>query len=297
MSRSKLQTNTIIGFVASIGLAIVKFAAGVYGLSSALIADAVESFADTIGSILVLQALRVADKPPDKNHPYGYGKAEALATVGVGLLLIVAASFIVWKAFHEILIPHAPPASWTLLVLLLVIAAKEILFRFVMKGADQFDSDAARADAWHHRADAITSVAALIGVSVAVYGPAWFKIERLVLADEVAAILASGIIYLTAFGLIGPATRELLDAVSHEMSEKVRAVSEQVEGVVEIEKVYVRKSGAGYHVDMHMHVDPDLSIQVAHNLSGKVKATLREAIPSLTSILIHVEPAIRKAVP
>ena len=290
MSQSTLQRNTVIGFFASIGLSLTKLAAGVWGQSSALIADAVESLADTVGSVLVWQALRVASQPPDHKHPYGYGKAEALASLGVGVLLVGAAIFIVVKSVHEILIPHEAPAAWTLLVLVGVVITKEVLFRFVMQGADQFDSDAARADAWHHRSDAITSIAALIGVTVAIWGPRWFGIPGLVFADEVAAILASGVILMSAWMLIRPALDELLDAVAHEMVEKVRAVASGVDGVREVEKVFVRKSGSGYHVDMHLHVDPEVSVRVAHALSGKVKAILKAEIPRLTSVLIHVEP-------
>jgi cation diffusion facilitator family transporter len=290
MSQSTLQRNTVIGFFASIGLSLTKLAAGVWGQSSALIADAIESLADTVGSVLVWQALRVASQPPDQKHPYGYGKAEALASLGVGVLLVGAAIFIVVKSVHEILIPHEAPAAWTLLVLVGVVITKEVLFRFVMQGADQFDSDAARADAWHHRSDAITSIAALIGVTVAIWGPRWFGIPGLVFADEVAAILASGVILMSAWMLIRPALDELLDAVAHEMVEKVRAVASGVDGVREVEKVFVRKSGSGYHVDMHLHVDPEVSVRVAHALSGKVKAILKSEIPRLTSVLIHVEP-------
>ncbi|RLS56478.1 MAG: cation transporter [Planctomycetota bacterium] len=291
MTTSELQRNTIIGFMASIALSILKLFAGIWGRSSALIADATESLADTAGSILVWQALRVSARPPDQDHPYGYGKAEALASLGVGLMLIGAALFIASKALHEIVVPHEPPAAWTLLVLLAVIAVKELLFRFVMRGASEFDSAAARADAWHHRSDAITSLAALGGVSLAVWGPRWFHVPSLVFADEVAAILASGIILVTAWTLIRPAIRELLDAVTPEMAERVATIARRVEGVRDVEKVFVRKSGPGYHVDMHLHVDPDLTIRVAHALAGHVKAILKEELPSLTGVLIHVEPA------
>ena len=289
MTQSTLQRNTVIGFFASIGLSLTKLGAGVWGQSSALIADAVESLADTVGSILVWQALRVASQPPDQKHPYGYGKAEALASLGVGVLLVVAAIFIVVKSLHEILIPHDAPAAWTLLVLVGVVITKEVLFRFVMQGADQFDSDAARADAWHHRSDAITSIAALIGVSVAIWGPRWFGIPGLVFADEVAAILASGVILMSAWILIRPALDELLDAVAHEMVDLVRTVASGIDGVREVEKVFVRKSGSGYHVDMHLHVDPEVSVRVAHALAGKVKAILKSEISRLTGVLIHVE--------
>lgn len=291
MRERSLLRNTLIGLVASILLAVVKLLAGLFGRSSALVADAVESLADAVGSVLVWQAVRVAARPPDPRHPYGYGKAEAIAALSVGGLLVVAALFIVVKAMNEILVPHEAPAPWTLVVLALVVAVKELLFRFVMRGAAELNSDAARADAWHHRSDAITSAAAFIGVSIAVWGPQLTGIPTLVLADEAAAFLASGIILVTANSLIRPALFELLDAAADDMADDVRRVSGQVEGVRQIEKVYVRKSGSGYHVDMHLHVDPDLSIRVAHALAGKVKSVLQTELPNLGSVLIHVEPA------
>lgn len=290
MSHSTLQRNTIVGLVASLLLAAVKLTAGILGQSSALVADAVESFADTLGSVLVWQALRVASRPPDASHPYGYGKAEAVAALAVGGMLVVAAILIVVESIHEIMIPHAPPAPWTLGVIVAVIAVKELLFRFVMHGADEFNSDAARADAWHHRSDAITSAMAFLGVSIAVWGSQWFQIPELVFADEAAAILASGIILLTAVGLIRPALFELLDATSHDMANQVARVATSVDGVRQVEKVFVRKSGSGFHVDMHLHVDPELTIRVAHALAGKVKATIKSQLRSVNGVLIHIEP-------
>lgn len=291
MAKQVLQQNTLIGLVASLVLAMIKLIAGFTGRSSALIADAVESIADTIGSILVWHALRVAARPPDLRHPYGYGRAEAVAALTVGGMLVAAALLILVKAFQEIIVPHEPPAAWTLIVLVAVIAVKEVLFRLVMRGAKQHDSDAARADAWHHRADAITSAAAFVGVSIAVWGPHWTGVDALVLADEAAAILASGIILITAVGLIRPALIELLDATSEEFSGNINRIATRIEGVRLVEKVYVRKSGSGYHVDMHLHVDPELSIRVAHALAGKVKSVLMKEIPSVVGILIHIEPA------
>lgn len=288
---SSLQRNTIIGLVASTALAGVKFLAGVLGHSSALIADAVESLADSIGSIVVWHALRVAERPPTERHPYGYGKAEALASLFVGLLLLGASAWIVSKAFHELLTPHDAPRAWTLLVLVAVILVKELLFRLILTGATQHQSDAAKADAWHHRSDAVTSAAALVGVAVAIWGPRWFGMPRLVLADEVAALLASGIIVLTAFSLITPSLQELLDASSQELIDEVRRTASAVEGVRLVEKIHARKSGRGHHLDMHVHVDPHLTVKDAHALSGKVRATIRAAHPTVRDVLIHIEPA------
>lgn len=291
MSNSNLQRNTLVGLLFSVLLTIVKFTAGILGSSSALVADAIESLADVFGSILIWQALRVAHQPADDRHPYGYGKAESLSALAVGVILLGAACVIVVKAFREIVVPHLPPATWTIWVLILIVLTKELLFRFVVHGANKYNSEAARADAWHHRADAVTSLAALIGVAVAIWGPPLTGITSLVLADEVAAILASGAIVVTALGLARPALRELLDAVSEDMVDIVTKQAAQVEGVRLVEKVWVRKSGSGFFVDMHLHVDPELSIKAAHALSGKVKATLKSQEPRILGVLIHIEPS------
>lgn len=297
MSTARLQRNTLIGLVVSVLLAAGKFLAGVLGHSTALVADGVESLADTIGSIAIWQGFRVANREPDAQHPYGYGRAETVAALSVGALLLVAAVVIVVKAFSEMLTPHRAPAAWTLIALVGVIAAKEVLFRLVLRGAEMFESDAARADAWHHRSDAITSAAAFIGVSIAIWGPGLFNAPRLVFADEAAAILASGIILFTAVRLIRPSLRELLDATAPDLAEKVRATAAQVESVRIVEKVHARKSGRGYLVDMHVHVAPDLAVRAAHALSGKVKAVVRAEHPNVRHVLIHIEPDERPGGP
>lgn len=290
IAQKTLSRNTLAGLVASVALATVKMAAGVLGHSSALIADSVESLADTIGSLVVWQSLRVADRPADREHPYGHGKAEALATLFVGGLLFVAAGVIMLRAVDDIRTPHEAPAPWTLVVLIAVILVKEALFRLVLKGAAEHASDAAKADAWHHRSDAITSAAAFLGVSIAIAGSRWFDVPRLVLADEVAAIIASVIIVITGAKLVRPAFHELLDGSMPEIAAKVGATAAQVDGVRRIEKVHARKSGRGYHVDMHVQVDRELSISAAHALGGKVRAHVRTVHPDVRDVLIHIEP-------
>ncbi len=289
-ARKTLSRNTLIGLAASVALASIKLAAGVFGHSSALIADAVESLADTVGSLVVWQSLRVADRPADHEHPYGHGKAEALATLFVGGLLFVAAGVIVIRAIDDIRTPHSSPEPWTLIVLIAVIAVKEVLFRLVLKGATQHASDAAKADAWHHRSDAITSAAAFLGVSIAIASTRWLNMPSLVLADEVAAIIASAIIVATAINLVRPAFHELLDGSMPEIAAKVGLTAAAVEGVRLIEKCHARKSGRGYHVDMHVQVDRDLPIHEAHALGGKVRAYVRTIHPEVRDVLIHIEP-------
>ncbi|MDX2148334.1 MAG: cation diffusion facilitator family transporter [Planctomycetota bacterium] len=289
--QARLERNTAIGLVASLLLALIKLAAGLMGNATALVADAVESIADAFGSIFVWWALRVAHRPPDEDHPYGYGKAEAVAALLVGLLLLLAALGVLIEAIDQVLTPHRPPHAWTLLVLAAVVLVKEILFRVVLAGAEQLESDAARADAWHHRSDAITSAAAFLGVSLAVWGPGWFGVSGLVYADEAAAMVASGIIVATSLRLIRPSLRELLDATAPELVEQVRATAAGIPGVLLVEKVHARKSGSGYLLDMHLHVAPEMPVVEAHALSGKVKATVRAAHANVRQVLIHIEPA------
>ncbi|MDX2133128.1 MAG: cation diffusion facilitator family transporter [Planctomycetota bacterium] len=290
MSIAQLKRNTVIGLALSLLLAGGKFVAGLLGHSSALVADGVESLADTVGSIVVWQGFRVASRDPDDRHPYGYGRAETVAAFSVGTLLVGAAVVIVIKAFAEMFTPHTPPASWTLFALVGVIAAKEVLFRVVLRGAEMFDSDAARADAWHHRADAITSAVAIVGVAIAIWGPPLLGRTQLVFADEVAAILAAGIILVTASRLIRPPLLELLDASPPDLVGRVQESAARVEGVRLVEKVLARKSGRGYHIDMHLHVPPDMPVRDAHILSGKVKARIRAEQPRVLNVLIHIEP-------
>jgi cation diffusion facilitator family transporter len=292
MSDAKLKRNTLIGLISGIVLAGVKLAAGIFGHSSALVADAVESLADSVGSIIVFQGLRMASRPADERHPYGYGKAEALAALVVGMLLFLAAGGIVYRAFQEILTPHSAPEVWTLWVLIAVIVIKEWMFRLIREGAEESDSDAARADAWHHRSDAITSGAALIGVTIAIYGPSKFGISQLVLADEAAAMIASGLIVFTAIGIMRDPMSELLDRRQHRIEEDVRRFGSEIAGVIAIEKLFARKSGRVYHIDMHLHVAPTMSVYEAHALGGRVKAHVRAKLPNVGGVLIHIEPAV-----
>lgn len=213
-----LVRGTLVGLFVSAALALGKLVAGIAGHSTALVADSVESLADTVGSIIVWRGIRVAGRPPDRDHPYGYGKAEAVSVFCVGSLLLLACVIIVVEAVERMLTPHAPPAAWTLLVLVAVVGIKEWLFRRITVQADLHDSDAARADAWHHRSDAITSFAAFVGVTVAICGPPLLDSPHLALADEAAAMVASGIILVTGVRLIRRSIRELLDAASPAMA-------------------------------------------------------------------------------
>ncbi|MGE0482230.1 MAG: cation diffusion facilitator family transporter [Phycisphaerae bacterium] len=279
------QRISVLGLLVNAALAGVKLIAGLIGHSYALVADAVESMADVIASVVVWTGMRVAALPADPAHPYGYGKAEALAALVVTLLLFAAGVGIAIEAVREILTPHHAPAAFTLWVLLGVVAVKELLFRVVRRTAQALASNAVLVDAWHHRSDAITSAAAAVGIAVSLVGGVGYEP-----ADDWAALFASGVILFNALRLCRAPLRELMDAEAGEVNERVRAVARRIAGVAGVEKVLTRKSGLRYWVDMHLEVAPEMSVRAAHGVAHDVKDAVRAALPDVVDVLIHIEP-------
>ncbi|HXS24630.1 MAG TPA: cation diffusion facilitator family transporter, partial [Gemmatimonadales bacterium] len=279
--RKSIRT-TQVGLLTNTALAIVKVIAGIAGHSQALIADGIESTADVCSSLVVWSGLRISARSADDDYPFGYGKAEPLSALAVGLLLMLAALMIAVESVRQILTPHLTPRPFTLVVLVAVVLIKEVLFRRVIRVGADVGSTAVQADAWHHRSDAITSAAAFVGISVALIGgPGWEA------ADDWAALLASVIIVYNAIGVIRPATQDLMDrAPGEEMISRVAAAAAAVPGVSAIEKLKVRKAGMGYYVDLHVQADPAMPLHAAHVLSGMVKSAIREAVPEVTGALI-----------
>ena len=280
-----LRRWVVAGSIANLTLAAVKLTAGLIGQSAALVADAIESITDLVGSLVVWSGLLYSARPPDDDHPYGHGKAEALATLIVAILLFSAGIWIGLDAIHSLRTPHPVPAPFTLIVLLAVIATKETFFQLLRRAAGRAGSTVLAAEALHHRADAITSLAALVGISVALIGgPAYAA------ADAWAALLASLLVLYNAFNLLRKPFAELLDANASEILAPARAVAAAVPGVVRVEKLRARRSGAHFFLDMHLHVDPELSVAKGHAISGHVRAALRTQLPRIADVLIHIEP-------
>ena len=289
-SANKGMHSTVIGIIASIILAIIKATAGVLGNSYALIADAIESTSDVFTSTIVLAGLKIAKKPPDQDHPYGHGKAEPFAGLIVSIALFTAAIIIIYQSIHEIITPHHAPASFTLIVLVVVVMTKELLFRFVIKVGIAVDSVAVKNDAWHHRSDAITSGAAFIGISIALIGGTGYEE-----ADDYAALFASLIIIFNAYRLLKPALQEIMDAApSPELILKLVATANQVEGVYAIDKCFARKMGFEYYIDMHVVVDGNITVHTGHEISHNVKDKLKEEYPQISNVLVHIEPATKE---
>ncbi len=277
---------TYFSIIGNTSLAIIKGFAGFFGNSYALIADAIESTADIFASFLVLFGIKYSNKPADENHPYGHGRAEPLITFLVVGFLITSATIIAYESVINIRTPHQLPKPWTLLVLGAIIIWKEYSFRVVLKRSIQTNSSSLRADAWHHRSDAITSVAAFLGISIAlILGNGYES------ADDWAALFASGFIFYNSYLIFRPALGEIMDEhLYDDLIAQIRLVSLQVEGIIDTEKCFIRKAGMQYHVDLHAIVDSNSTVKEGHDLAHKLKDTLREQIPELGHVLIHVEP-------
>ncbi|MFC5409927.1 cation diffusion facilitator family transporter [Larkinella bovis] len=281
------QKTTLIGILVNLVLLLVKGTAGWLGNSYALIADAIESGTDIITSTFVWLGLRVAARKPDQNHPYGHGKAEPLAAILVSVALLGAAILIAVESIQNIQAPHEVPAPFTLVVLAGVVLVKEVLFRRIAQVGAETDSNAIKADAWHHRSDAITSLTAFVGISIALIGGPGYES-----ADDWAALLASGFIVFNAYHIFRPSFGELMDeSPAGDWKAELEAIALTIPQVKRVEKCLVRKTGFEYFVDLHLEVPGELSVWQGHDIAHAVKEAIMEQKPAIYDILIHIEPA------
>lgn len=287
MNNEQKAIRTIyFSIIGNTSLALIKGFAGFFGNSYALIADAIESTTDIFSSLLVLFGLKYAKRPADKNHPYGHGKIEPLITFIVVAFLVTSATIIAYESIQHIQKPHKTPKSWTLIVLGCIILWKEISFQVVIRKSKETNSSSLKADAWHHRSDAITSVMAFIGISIAIiFG------EGYETADDWAALLASAFILYNSYLIFRPALGEIMDEHFYDaLIIEIREKSIEIQGVLGTEKCFVRKAGMYYHVDLHVIVNGKISVKEGHNIAHKLKDYLKNEIPNLGHVLIHIEP-------
>lgn len=267
-------------------LASIKALTGIFGNSYALIADAIESTMDVFASLLVVLGFKYSNRPADKNHPYGHGRIEPLITFLVVGFLIISATIIAYQSIQNIRSPHELPKIWTLYVLAAIIVWKEISFRIVMRRSKETNSTALRAEAWHHRSDAITSVAAFIGITIALLLGEGYET-----ADDWAALFAAGFILYNSYRIFRPALGELMDEHTHEdLVREIRKVSQTVDGVMYTEKCFVRKVGLQFHIDLHATVDGSLTVREGHDIAHYLKDTLKDKLPEIAEVLVHIEP-------
>lgn len=285
-NQQKAVRTTWFSILGNTALALIKWLAGYFGHSYAMIADAIESTTDIFASLLVLFGLKYSARPADANHPYGHGRAETLITFLVVGFLITSALIIGHDSIKNIQTPHEMPEPYTLFILGAIIVWKEISYRLVIRKSKETHSSSLKADAWHHRSDAITSVAAFIGISVALILGKGYEA-----ADDWAALFASGFILYNSYLIFRPALGEMMDEnVYDELIADIRKVAATVDGVVDTEKCFIRKAGMKYHVDLHATVKAEITVREGHDIAHLLKDTLREKLPQLGHVLIHIEP-------
>jgi cation diffusion facilitator family transporter len=285
------RSVVIAGVILNLLLSAGKIAGGIFGRSNALIADGVESLLDLISSLFIWVALQYAAKPPDEDHPYGHGKAESLASLLGAIILATAGAMIAHNSIVQLIAVahgHTPhrPAPFTLVILIGVILLKEALYQVMVRRARRIGSNALLADAWHHRSDAVTSIAAFIGISISLIGG-----QAYAGADDWAALFACVVIFYSAYNTLKLSLGEMMDArVSADTEMTILNEACAVPGVLSAEKCRVRKSGLSYLADIHIRVNGHISVHQGHAISHAVKDRLMANPLPLEDVTVHIEP-------
>ena len=289
-SNQNLQTGArvaLLGLGINIVLAAVKILTGIFGNAYVLIADGIESALDVGGSIVIWGGLRFAARPPDETHPYGHGKAEPIAAALVAIGVLAASLGLAIESVREIFTPHHAPAPFTLVVLIGAVVVKEILYRYVVRFGRDVESTAVQTDAWHHRTDAMTSIAAFIGISIALLGGEGWQS-----ADDWAALFACALIAANGYRILSPALHEIMDTAPRgAIVDAVQNAARSVPGVREVEKCLIRKMGLSFYVDLHVGVNGEMSVREGHHIAHAVKRAIQASDNRIADVLVHIEPA------
>lgn len=290
-SHQAIITATWVGIFVNIFLTIIKAIGGILSGSRALIADALHSASDIVGSIVVLFAVRIASKPPDKEHPYGHGKAENIASIIIALLLILVGVEIIISSgkvfFGEI--PTAP-GKLALIVLIISILIKEVLFYYKHYLGKKYSSPALISEAWHHRSDSLSSLAALAGVGLALVGD-HFNVTWLIYGDAIAGIIVSIIVIKVGYELARDASNIMLEQVlDDETIEKYKITVLSVSGVEGIDELLARTHGQYIIIDIKIVVNADITVLAGHDIAAAVKRQLMNEHAEVEDVLVHINP-------
>jgi cation diffusion facilitator family transporter len=275
-----------LGLGVNLLLGVVKLLGGIYGHTFALVVDAFNSLGDAVTTIVVLVALRVAQRPADAEHPYGHTRAEGIAATNVALLIVISAVLLGWEALQRLTLQHEIPAAWTLWIAAANIVVKEALYHYKLRVGRRTRSSALIANAWDHRSDALCALAVLIGLSVIRIGGRPF-----IWADEAASLVVVTAIVWQGVHLFRTSASELMDLqADDELVRHIRSVAMDVPGVRNVETLWVRKSGLEHFADIHIEVDETLSVAQGHAIGHRVKDRLLHEFQSLRDVLVHLEP-------
>lgn len=282
---------TWVGIIVNLLLTLIKAIGGILGGSRALIADALHSASDVVGSIVVLFAVKIANKPPDEEHPYGHGKAEGVASIIVALLLIVVGVEISISSI-KVFFGETPeaPGIIALIILVISILIKEVLFYYKLWLGKKYNSTVLITEAWHHRSDSLSSFAALLGIGLAIIGEK-FAIGFLVYGDAIAGLIVSLIVIKVGYDLIKTSSNVMLEKVLGR--EEVRVYEEtvlSVEGVKRIDQLLARTHGSYVIVDIKVSVDPNITVKEGHDIATEVKQSLILKHEEVEDVLVHINP-------
>lgn len=298
MEREKeVYKVTLLGSLINLALMVFKFLAGIFGHSAAMIADAIHSVSDFVTDIVVLAFVRVSHRPKDKSHDYGHGKFETLATTLIGVALFTVAVGIFVDGAKKIVFwanggTLTQPGILALVAALVSIVMKEAIFQYTKRKADQLDSQAMRANAWHHRSDALSSIGTAIGI-----GGAILLGERWAVLDPIASIVVGALIVKVAFDLLKNGMGELMEqSLPDEVENEILTIVKNVPGVFEPHDLCTRRIGNHYAIEMHILMDKDIALKEAHDRASEMERLLKERYGEETHISIHVEPREAMAV-
>jgi cation diffusion facilitator family transporter len=281
---------TLIGFIANALLIVLKFLTGIFGGSQALIADAIHSISDLFTDAVVLFGIKIGRKPPDKEHHFGHARIETLASAIVGLALIVTAVYLgIEAALNIYRNTEYHPTGVALIGAGMSIAVKEALYRYTVIVGRRIKSQLIVANAWHHRSDALSSVAVLLGVAGTLINPSWH------ILDAYAALIVSFFIVKVGLDILRKTLREFTDTAPRpEIMEKLMQLSRAVEGVMDAHDLRVRTSGGFYQAEIHIVVDGQLTVIEGHRIAKTVERSLAEEMEELDRVIVHVDPVVER---
>ncbi len=289
--QKEIYKVTIVGSICNFLLLVFKFVAGILGHSAAMIADAVHSLSDFVTDIIVLVFVRISGKPQDKDHDYGHGKYETLATAMIGAVLAFVGLGIMWNGLTAIWAyikgePLGEPGMLALVAALVSIALKEVLYRYTVYVGKRVDSQSVVANAWHHRSDAFSSIGTAVGIGGAVLlGPSWRVL------DPIAAVVVSVFIIKVSFDLIGPTVDELMEkSLPEDVEDEILRAVVSVPGVSDPHNLRTRKIGNAYAVTIHVRMDGNLTVNQSHALTRTIESGIRKILGQGTFVSVHVEP-------
>ena len=287
----KIYRVTITGSIVNIVLLVMKFVAGILGNSTAMVADAVHSLSDFLTDIVVIVLVKLSSKPADKDHDYGHGKYETIATSIIGMALIIVSLMLVWNGIDKIIFfikggDIESPCIIAFIAAIVSILLKEWVFRVTKKVALEVDSQALEANAWHHRSDALSSIGTAIGIGGAVLLGNSFAV-----LDPIAAVIVSVFIFIAAYRLLRQASGELLEeSLPKETEDKIEEIVYRDSLVSDIHNLHTRRIGSIIAIEMHLRLPGDISLEESHRHATDIERALRDEFGKGTHIMLHIEP-------